>query len=125
MAGAPSLQSEAPFLSSHFSQLGGLRTTDIVAAIEPAAEKSATTTENRELGTENWLLKFQGDKLRLLLGDVGERVRISTRQPLDVASLELSQHRPLAFHVAAYFQIADRDQQVRASMMMPRNNRAG
>src|SRR5438093_553500 len=30
---------------------------DIVAAIEPAAEKSATTTEN-------WLLKFQGDKLR-------------------------------------------------------------
>ena len=63
-------------------------------------------------------LKLQGHELRRLLAYIRQRVGVPAGQPLHIAGLKVSRHRALAFDVAAHFEIADRDQQVRAGMMM-------
>src|SRR5438552_4256518 len=63
-------------------------------------------------------LKFQGHELCRLLAHICQRVRVPARQPLHIAGLKVSRHRALTFDVAAYLEIADRDQQVRTGMMM-------
>ena len=46
-------------------------------------------------------------------------------EPFHVAGFEVSGHEPLAFDVAAHFEITDRDQQVRADVVVAGFGRAG
>src|SRR5712692_416893 len=62
--------------------------------------------------------KFHRHELRRAPPHIGQRVSVASGQPLHVARLESSRHGDHAVHVAADFEIANRDQQMRAIMMM-------
>src|SRR6266481_4593195 len=69
-------------------------------------------------------LKFYRHESRWALSHIRQHVGVASRQPFDIAGLEFSRHRAHAVDVAAYFEIGDRDQQMRTVVMVAGYDRA-
>src|SRR5208337_4343196 len=67
----------------------------------------------------SWLdLKFYRHESRRPLPHIRQGVGVASRQPFNIAGLEISGHRSHPHDVAAHIEIGDRDQQMRAVVMM-------
>ena len=69
--------------------------------------------------------KLHRHELRRLLAHVGDSVRVAAGRPLDVARFDVYGRGALAFNIAAYLDIRDRDYQVRPVVPVAWNDSPG
>src|ERR1700757_1036410 len=74
-----------------------------------------------------WLIsrKFHGHELRRLLPHVGDNVCVAAGRPRNVAGFDAHGRGPLAFNIAAYVDIRNRDHKVRPVVTMAWNDSSG
>src|ERR1700756_4736053 len=69
--------------------------------------------------------KFHGHELRRLLPHVGDNVRVAPGRPRNVTGFDVNRRGDLAFNIAAYVDIGNRDHKVRPVVTMAWNDSSG
>src|SRR5579864_3072035 len=69
--------------------------------------------------------KLHGHELRRLLTHVGDNMRVAAGRPRNVAGFNVHRRGALAFNIAAYVDIRNRDHQVRPVVTMAWNDSSG